>query len=86
MKGMNGTSELECTTTWKGVRYQRCLKTEYPPLSLPRMKVRRGFVLGCHLANVLPSTLVSVYDAEEYHRLFSRRSDGARRVWNVQRE
>ena len=88
MKGMNGTSELECTTTWKGVRYQnwnewwtiewyvpassfdcllvltfrwiqhslpcpliisclirRCLKTEYAPLSLPRMKVRRGFVL-----------------------------------------
>jgi hypothetical protein len=27
-----------------------------------------------------------VYDAEEYHRLHSRRSDGARRVWNVQRE
>ena len=88
LKGMNGTSELECTTTWKGVRYQnwnewwtiewyvpassfdcllvltfrwiqhslpcpliisclirRCLKTEYAPLSLPRMKVRRGFVL-----------------------------------------
>eukprot|EP00970_Alexandrium_tamarense_P016946 scaffold7879_cov106-Alexandrium_tamarense.AAC.1 len=45
MKGMNGTSELECTTTWKGVRYQRCLKTEYAPLSFPRMKVRRGFVL-----------------------------------------
>ena len=41
---------------------------------------------GYHLANVLPSSLVSVYDAEEYHRLHSRRSDGARRVWNVQRE
>eukprot|EP00970_Alexandrium_tamarense_P017114 scaffold8332_cov156-Alexandrium_tamarense.AAC.1 len=35
---------------------------------------------GYHLANVLPSSLVSVYDAEEYHRLHSERSDGARRV------
>ena len=63
--------------------FRRCLKTDYPPLSLTRIKVSRGFVLWLSCCQCAVLVLRSVYDTEEYLRLHSWSSDCARREYRM---
>ena len=66
--------------------FRLCLKTDYPPLSLTRIKVSRGFVLWLSCCQCAVLVLRSVYDTEEYLRLHSWSSDCARREYRMYRE